>query len=261
MNFGALSRGFGTCCLRFTSGVATTHAKLASGWLARLYREGVEPSGSLQKVSDHMSSSFSGLILAQEGPTRAGSFSSWPTSRPMPGAAGSRRRSRRSRSKRSSASMACSTSSAASMVRAPKSVCARGTERAPCRCAGAWLRQQRSRLSNSSAVAGPIDYMLRRWDRFIRFIHDGRICRPTTRLRALRGFALGRKLVAVRRLRARRRPRRSRHFGLASTPAENLAAAKKASRARQGIRSCAGGWQHWRRCSCGLCPPPGRANL
>jgi len=28
------------------------HAKLASGWLARLYREGVEPSGSLQKVSD-----------------------------------------------------------------------------------------------------------------------------------------------------------------------------------------------------------------
>ena len=47
MNFGALSRGFGTCCLRFKNGVATTHAKLASGWLARLYREGVEPSGSL----------------------------------------------------------------------------------------------------------------------------------------------------------------------------------------------------------------------
>ena len=64
MNFGALSRGFGTCCLRFTNGVATIHAKLASGWLARLYREGVEPSGSLQKVSDHPSS-FSGLSLAQ----------------------------------------------------------------------------------------------------------------------------------------------------------------------------------------------------
>src|SRR5262249_33599471 len=42
----------------------TTHAKLASGWLARLYREGVEPSGSLQKVSGHPSSS-SGLSLAQ----------------------------------------------------------------------------------------------------------------------------------------------------------------------------------------------------
>src|SRR5262249_8167342 len=33
-------------------------------WLARLYREGVEPFGSLQKVSDHPSS-FSGLGLAQ----------------------------------------------------------------------------------------------------------------------------------------------------------------------------------------------------
>ena len=34
MNFGAQSRGLGTRCLRFTSDVATTHAKLASGWLA-----------------------------------------------------------------------------------------------------------------------------------------------------------------------------------------------------------------------------------
>src|SRR5437870_13644155 len=55
MNFGALSRGFGTCCLRFKNRVATIPAKLASGWLARLYREGVELSGSLQKVSDHIS--------------------------------------------------------------------------------------------------------------------------------------------------------------------------------------------------------------
>jgi hypothetical protein len=54
MNFGAQSRGFSTCCLRFKNGVATIHAKLASGRLARLYREGVEPSGSLQKVSDHI---------------------------------------------------------------------------------------------------------------------------------------------------------------------------------------------------------------
>src|SRR5580700_10064673 len=55
MVMSGLSRGFSTCCLRFTRGVATTHARLASGWLARLYREGVEPSGSLQKVSDHIS--------------------------------------------------------------------------------------------------------------------------------------------------------------------------------------------------------------
>src|SRR5438445_10813408 len=74
MYFGALSRGFGTCCLRFKNRVATIPAKLASGWLARLYREGVEPSGSLQKVSDHISrppfldlswrkGSFIGVIL------------------------------------------------------------------------------------------------------------------------------------------------------------------------------------------------------
>jgi hypothetical protein len=54
MEISGLPRRFSTCCLRFTSGVATTHAKLASGWLASLYREEVEPSGSLQKVSDHI---------------------------------------------------------------------------------------------------------------------------------------------------------------------------------------------------------------
>jgi hypothetical protein len=34
MNFGALSRGFGTRCLRFKNRVATIPARLASGWLA-----------------------------------------------------------------------------------------------------------------------------------------------------------------------------------------------------------------------------------
>src|ERR1700675_3112316 len=54
MVISGLSRGFGTCCLRFTNGVATTHARLASGWLARLYREGGEPSGSQWRGSDHI---------------------------------------------------------------------------------------------------------------------------------------------------------------------------------------------------------------
>jgi hypothetical protein len=58
----------------------------------------------------------------------------------------------------------------------------------------AWLREQRARLSSASAVAGPIDYMLRRWERFARFIDDGRICLTNNAAeRALRGFALGRK--------------------------------------------------------------------
>lgn len=57
-----------------------------------------------------------------------------------------------------------------------------------------WLRAERSALSRSASVAKPIDYMLKRWDRFARFIDDGRICLTNNAAeRALRGFALGRK--------------------------------------------------------------------
>jgi transposase len=57
-----------------------------------------------------------------------------------------------------------------------------------------WLRAERSRLSRSASVAKPIDYMLRRWDRFAAFLDDGRICLTNNAAeRALRGFALGRK--------------------------------------------------------------------
>jgi transposase len=49
-------------------------------------------------------------------------------------------------------------------------------------------------MSRSASVAKPIDYMLKRWDRFVRFIDDGRICLTNNAAeRALRGFALGRK--------------------------------------------------------------------
>jgi transposase len=55
----------------------------------------------------------------------------------------------------------------------------------------AWLREERSRLSRSASVAKPIDYMLRRWDRFVRFIDDGRVCLSNNAAeRALRGFAM-----------------------------------------------------------------------
>jgi hypothetical protein len=51
-----------------------------------------------------------------------------------------------------------------------------------------WLREQRGRLSRSASVAEPIDYMLKRWNRF------ARICLTYNAAeRALRGFALGRK--------------------------------------------------------------------
>src|SRR5437870_5700243 len=58
----------------------------------------------------------------------------------------------------------------------------------------AWLREERSRLSRSASVAKPIDYLLRRWERFTPFLADGRICLTNNAAeRALRGFALGRK--------------------------------------------------------------------
>jgi len=49
-------------------------------------------------------------------------------------------------------------------------------------------------VSRWASVAEPIDYMLKRWDRFARFIDDGRVCLTNNAAeRALRGFALGRK--------------------------------------------------------------------
>ena len=58
----------------------------------------------------------------------------------------------------------------------------------------AWLREERGRLSRSASVAKPMDYLLRRWEDFTRFLEDGRICLTNnTAERALRGFALGRK--------------------------------------------------------------------
>ena len=47
---------------------------------------------------------------------------------------------------------------------------------------------------DASPVAKAMDYMLRRWDRFARFLDDGRICLTNNAAeRALRGIALGRK--------------------------------------------------------------------
>jgi len=45
--FGAHSRSFGTRCPTLRVSCCHSRARLASGWLASLYREGVEPSGPL----------------------------------------------------------------------------------------------------------------------------------------------------------------------------------------------------------------------
>ncbi|WIW50651.1 IS66 family transposase (plasmid) [Bradyrhizobium sp. 62B] len=57
-----------------------------------------------------------------------------------------------------------------------------------------WLRADSARLSRSSNVIKPINYLLNRWEGFARLVHDGRICMTNNAAeRALRGFALGRK--------------------------------------------------------------------
>nr|WP_083843207.1 IS66 family insertion sequence element accessory protein TnpB [Bradyrhizobium sp. WSM471] len=58
----------------------------------------------------------------------------------------------------------------------------------------AWLLRERETLSRSSEVLKPINYMIRRWEGFARFLDDGRICLTNNCAeRALRGIALGRR--------------------------------------------------------------------
>ena len=58
----------------------------------------------------------------------------------------------------------------------------------------AWMRAERGKLSRHSDVARAMDYMLKRWPAFARFIDDGRICMTNNAAeRALRGVAIGRK--------------------------------------------------------------------
>jgi transposase len=58
----------------------------------------------------------------------------------------------------------------------------------------AWMTLQRAKLSRGADLAKAIDYMLKRWSAFSRFLADGRICLTNNAAeRALRGIALGRK--------------------------------------------------------------------
>jgi transposase len=57
-----------------------------------------------------------------------------------------------------------------------------------------WMRRERARLSRHAEIAKAMDYMLKRWGTFTRFLTDGRICLTNNAAeRALRGVALGRK--------------------------------------------------------------------
>ncbi len=57
-----------------------------------------------------------------------------------------------------------------------------------------WLRDERKKLSAKAPVAKAIDYSLKRWPAFTRFLDDGRICLSNNAAeRAVRGIAVGRK--------------------------------------------------------------------
>ena len=57
-----------------------------------------------------------------------------------------------------------------------------------------WLSEHRIRLARGNDVARAIDYLLKRWPAFTRFLDNGRICISNNAAeRALRGIALGRK--------------------------------------------------------------------
>ena len=57
-----------------------------------------------------------------------------------------------------------------------------------------WLREERPKLSRGNDLAKAMDYLLKRWPAFTRFLNDGRICLSNNAAeRAVRGIALGRK--------------------------------------------------------------------
>lgn len=57
-----------------------------------------------------------------------------------------------------------------------------------------WLRERRAKLSSKNDTAKAIDYSLKRWRAFTRFLDDGRLCMSNNAAeRAVRGIAVGRR--------------------------------------------------------------------
>lgn len=58
----------------------------------------------------------------------------------------------------------------------------------------AYMVEQRGKLSRGNDIARALDYLLKRWEAFTRFLDDGRVCLSNNAAeRAVRGIALGRK--------------------------------------------------------------------
>ena len=71
------------------------------------------------------------------------------------------------------------------------------------------MRQQRAKLSPKSETAKAIDYSLKRWPAFTRFLDDGRLCMSNNAAeREIRADSRRPSQLDLRRLRRRRQPRR-----------------------------------------------------
>ena len=72
----------------------------------------------------------------------------------------------------------------------------------------AWMREQRAKLSRGNDVAKAMDYMLKRWIAFTRFLDDGRICLSNNAAeRGVRGIAVGSRGCSAVRIAAASGPR------------------------------------------------------
>lgn len=151
----------------------------------RLYREGVEPSGSLRKVSNYM------FILLP----RAYPDASWAHAR--------RNFFDLARLKKAPIAVEavkridalfdieCAINGLSVIERRR----VRNEQSRPLLAElQTWLRGQRARLSSKSETAKAIDYALKRWTALTRFLDDGRLCMSNNAAeRALRCVAVGRR--------------------------------------------------------------------
>jgi hypothetical protein len=191
-----LTHGFGTSCLRFTSDVAATRARLASGWRAPLLPGGRRTLWVAVKGFRLHPSSFPGLTLTQAGRMSgaASSISPGKAMHPLP--------------RRRCCALPRSTGSKTpSGAGEPKNnaPCAESNPRRIAKRSNASsIEKQLDRVSAKAPIAQAIRYALKHWQGLTRFLNDGRIDLDSNIVeRSMRPQALTRK-------NALRRPRRRR---------------------------------------------------
>jgi len=180
-----LPHGFGTRCLRFTSDVATAHARLASGWRAPPF------PGRASNPLGHDERFLTTFILL----SRTYPDASWAHGR----------RKFFDLARLSKAPIAAEAVKRVDVLFAIEREINGLTVQERLRVRQersrpliveleAWLREQRAKLSRNNDTTKAINYCLSRWDAFSRFLDDGRLCMSNNAAeRELRAVAVGRK--------------------------------------------------------------------